>query len=587
MRGMTKPFCLAILLSLLPAPAFAADPRDNALATGIAAHAFDHLGDLGDQADAAAASGCNIIYATGVGSLGYTGLPPHAQIARSQNDFAAYVRDARSKGIRLVIGYVCATSIVKLDTFAANWPPELREKCKSPPAQWLQQDKAGKPLASWYGGDYRPACMNNPDWRNYEAQIVRLQLESGCDGIFFDNPTVHPQGCFCPHCMEKFGIFLKLEGAATDAMRKIALDRPEDFWRFRCTIAADFLRDMQARARQINPNALITCNNSLNSPEVLYSQCRTYGYNIDQLGRVEDLVVVEDMATQPRVLADGSVREYGYVYDILHAISHDKPIVACVLADGDYHTPPNLMRLAMAEAAAHDASYMSWPTWPEKERPKMIAAVRPQAEFLRANAQWIHDTSPIADVALVFDPDGYVISNQCPMLILAQQLAAANIPFRFVDRLDVHRLLSRTSWKAVITDIPGDVLVPRGSAKIPASNPDWLTEVKALDVMPVSLIDGPSTIRTIVRQKGDTTIVHVLNLNVERLSSFEDKVTPATNLHLRIRYRAKASTTIKALTADADATHDVVPFTKGVKDDTEVIELTLPRVDISTLLIIQ
>ena len=29
--------------------------------------------------------------------------------------------------------------------------------------------------------------MNNPDWRAYEKFIVRQQLESGCDGIFFDN----------------------------------------------------------------------------------------------------------------------------------------------------------------------------------------------------------------------------------------------------------------------------------------------------------------------------------------------------------------------------------------------------------------
>jgi len=37
--------------------------------------------------------------------------------------------------------------------------------------------------------------MNHPDWRTYERFMVRQQLESGCDGIFFDNPTVHPQGC--------------------------------------------------------------------------------------------------------------------------------------------------------------------------------------------------------------------------------------------------------------------------------------------------------------------------------------------------------------------------------------------------------
>ena len=100
----------------------------------------------------------------------------------------------------------------QLDRFDRNWTAEFRAQFSSPPADWLQQDQSGKALASWYGGDYRPACMNNPDWRVYEKAIVREQLESGCDGIFFDNPTVHPQGCYCPYCMEKFGKFLKKGG---------------------------------------------------------------------------------------------------------------------------------------------------------------------------------------------------------------------------------------------------------------------------------------------------------------------------------------------------------------------------------------
>jgi len=344
---------------------------------------------------------------------------------------------------------------------------------------------------------------------------------------------------------------------------------------------------MQDRARTINRKALITCNNSLNSPDVLYSQCRSYGYNIDKLSRVEDLIVVEDMATQPRVLPDGSTREYGFVYDILHAISNDKPIVACVLADGDYHTPPNLMRLAMAEAAAHDASYMSWPTWPEKERAKMIAAVRPQAQFLRDQAQWLHDTQPVVDVALLLGAEGYVRSDQCRMMNIARELAAANIPFRVFKGDDIRPVSIEKPYKVVITEVPTSLDFPKAGKKIAASAPDWLTQVKALDVTPVSVIDGPPTIRTLVRQKGDATIVHVLNLNVQRLSSFEDKITPAMNLKLRIRYRARASTTVKALSADANATHDLIPFTPGAKGDVNYVDLTLPRVEVSTLLIIQ
>ncbi len=182
------------------------------LRVGQAGHAFDHLGNIGAQAEAAAASGATIIYATGLGALGYQGLPPADELKRQCDAAAAYTRSAKRRGIRLVLGYICATSIVKLESFDRNWTPEFRAQFTTPPSEWRQQDRNGKPLPSWYGGDYQPACMNNPDWCAYERFIVRQQLQSGHDGIFFDNPTVHPQGCYCPHCMAKFAQFLNREG---------------------------------------------------------------------------------------------------------------------------------------------------------------------------------------------------------------------------------------------------------------------------------------------------------------------------------------------------------------------------------------
>ncbi len=168
------------------------------LRLGRACHAFDHLGGIGDQADAAAASGATIIYTGGLGEAGYLGLPPQSQLDQLCRNEGAYIHRAKARGIELAIGYLCATSIVDLKTFDKNWTPEFRSQFKTPPAEWRQQDRHGKPLPSWYGGAYAPACMSNPDWRAYERAMVRYQLETGHDGVFFDNPTVHPQGCYCP-----------------------------------------------------------------------------------------------------------------------------------------------------------------------------------------------------------------------------------------------------------------------------------------------------------------------------------------------------------------------------------------------------
>src|SRR4051812_6895994 len=171
--------------------------------------------------------------------------------------------------------------------------------------------------------------MNNPDWRAYERSMVRQQFQAGCDGIFFDNPTVHPDGCYCRWCMEKFAEFIRKEPDGLEfkgatgtetiaAIRALAMAHPAVFLRFRCTIARDFLADMRKYARSFKPAALITANNSLNSASVLYSQCRSYAYNIHEMSKVEDFIVVEDMSSQPRTLPGGQVIEYAPTYQQLH-----------------------------------------------------------------------------------------------------------------------------------------------------------------------------------------------------------------------------------------------------------------------------
>ena len=90
---------------------------------------------------------------------------------------------------------------------------------------------------------------------------------------------------------------------------------------YRGLMPDDFLAAMRDYARSIRPNALITANNSLNSAEVLYSQCRSYAYNIYEMSQTEDFVVVEDMSSQPRTLANGQTFEYAPTYKQLHAIS--------------------------------------------------------------------------------------------------------------------------------------------------------------------------------------------------------------------------------------------------------------------------
>jgi hypothetical protein len=580
---------------------FAEEPA-TALRVGRAGHAFDHLGSYGNQAEAAAASGATIIYTTGLGGVGYSGLPPAADFEAQRAAITKYNRDAKSHGIELAIGYICATSIVKLDEFDKNWSNELRARFKTPPAEWRQQDRKGQPLASWYGGDYNPACMNNPDWRAYEEYIVQQQLESGHDGVFFDNPTVHPQGCYCPHCMAKFVEFIApavpaAKGELTiDEQRELADAHPKEFLLFRAKIGRDFLAHMRRFARTIKPDALVTCNNSLNSPDRMYAQCRMHGYNIFEMSQAEDLVVVEDMVAQPRTEANGRTIEYGSTYKQLHAISHGKPVVAVTLAEGDYYTPPNLVRLAMSEAAANGASYLSWPTWPEDQRQRMIAAVRPQADFLRQHEALLNDSTARADVLLFLPFRRWVEVEKCTASELAAALSAANIQYEVFteEQLDLSPRDGQLPVLVVeslgfLTSDESDAIEKfkaAGGRVVTADQDGWLEQVKqSLDV-PSLQLTAPATVRATLRDQPNRTIVHLLNLNVQRLSSFEDRVTPANDITLRLRVPFDAVRDVTIHTADEHGTSGPLVPTIWREGNTTGIELKVPRLDVSAILVI-
>jgi len=598
MRTNTLSSFLAGVL-FVAAMALAASPPE--LRVGMAGHAFDHLGNIGEQAEAAAASGATIIYATGLGGDGYSGLPAPDTLKQRREAAADYVRRAKARGIRLALGYLCATSIVKLESFDRNWSPEFRVQFRTPPAEWRQQDRDGKPLPSWYGGDYQPACMNNPDWRTYDKFMVRQQLETGHDGIFFDNPTVHPKGCYCAHCLKKFGAFLQAQGhnlpdLSTDALRSMALQRTNDFLRFRCTIARDFLAEMRQYARQINPRALVTCNNSLNSVEVFYSQCRGYGYNIHELSQAEDFVVVEDSGNQPRSLPNGKTLEYGPTYELLHAISHGRPIVAVTLAEADYHTPPNLVRLAQAEAAAHNASYLSWPTWPEGQRARMIAAIRPQADFLRANERLLNETRARRDVVLFLPFRRWIETNTCVASRLATKLTQTSVQYVVLSE-DNFTASALKGAKAVLIEsltvlnpaerAATEIFQRRGGGVVVADHLDWLEDLRQNIAAPAITLTGPPTLRAAMRDQRARTVIHLLNLNVRRLSSFEDRVTPATNAQISCRVPSRRVRSVRALTADAEASRGELLFRVRRGGTESVVDFTVPRLDISALIVVE
>src|SRR5262249_41922363 len=74
-----------------------------------------------------------------------------------------------------------------------------------------------------------------------------------------------------------------------------------------------------------------------------------------------------------------------------------------------------------------------------------------------------------------------------------------------------------------------------GGSIISAEKANWLSEVKKAVLNPSISVQGPPTIRATVYDQSKRTIIHLLNLNIQRLSSFEDKVTPAQGMYVSVR----------------------------------------------------
>jgi len=123
-------FCLLSSLWLVSGITALAAATPSELRVGIAGHAFDHLGNFGEQAEAAIASGATILYATGLGVDGYSGLPSQSTLLQHIESSKGYNTHSKSHGVQRMLGYVCATSMIGLETFDAHGPRNFEPTSK-------------------------------------------------------------------------------------------------------------------------------------------------------------------------------------------------------------------------------------------------------------------------------------------------------------------------------------------------------------------------------------------------------------------------------------------------------------------------
>ena len=122
-------------------------------------------------------------------------------------------------------------------------------------------------------------------------------------------------------------------------------------------------------------------------------------------------------------------------------------------------------------------------------------------------------------------------------------------------------------------------------ASRPAPDDDsWISRLTAALGAPSVTVDGPATVRAYVHDQPDRTIVHLLNLNVRRLSSFEDAVTPAGEVRVRVRVPFAKVRSVTSHSADERTAKGRLIFVSRPLGKEAEVEFTVDRLEIAAII---
>jgi hypothetical protein len=181
----------------------------------------------------------------------------------------------------------------------------------------------------------------------------------------------------------------------------------------------------------------------------------------------------------------------------------------------------------------------------------------------------------------------------CPTLNVVRALSQANLQYTVLTEEDLAKSTSpillidslqsfTDSQRKIIEQLKSS----RHTQVFATTDAKWLAAVQAGLTNPSLAVAAPVTVRAVIHDQAGKTVVHLLNLNIQKISSFQDHIIPAADVRLTVRV-AGHPTSVQGFTADPDATQGVISFT-GKADGTDtVLEIPIKQLSISTILLIQ
>lgn len=444
----------------------------------------DKIHDLAHSeagAERIAAMGFNWVYLTC-----NWGFPPEIE-EPDWHSFAQAVQIYHKLGIK-VSGYVQSSNCAYLGSF--------KDK------DWYALDPHGHKI-HYYTGRYM-TCLNHQGWRDQVKERVKFIIETGADGVFWDNPWVGGVGeewrgaivgnigCYHPEsqkayqaaCGEPIPLVLDLKDPRTQHYLQ---------WRGEQVTAA--LQDWADYARSLKPDVLISANNfdTFNRNALV-----EVGMDFPAMAQVQDVMLIENFA-MPRLLSTGGVVSNAAVIGAAQQLANDKPVSTVTYEHGiGFETVWSARVFArnIAEASAMNAPLVVKGTeflYRKSFTLLIHHRYRPQHQmiqqyndWLAEHAGWISDRQPTSPLA-IYHPYQAMLFDRAriePYFYGAcETLFYAGLPFRIVGQEQawdcVRTLIVPPGTDPVLDERliefakHGGKIIPLGQGRADAMRPLW------------------------------------------------------------------------------------------------------------------
>ena len=122
---------------------------------------------------------------------------------------------------------------------------------------------------AWNDGCYI-ACINSPEWRSWQKELMRLTAEAGFDGQQYDFHPLAAAGlfCRCDNCKRSWANYSKNVFGNERSIPADTIDMQTELgreymkWKIGCF--ADFMKETVSEAKKINPDFLLVMNQNAN-----------------------------------------------------------------------------------------------------------------------------------------------------------------------------------------------------------------------------------------------------------------------------------------------------------------------------------